>query len=408
VAVVVALAILSLLVMAGLAIDTGHLVLNKSRLQSTVDAAALAGAKKLHGDHSTTAVAITEARDVFMDNATKFNELSTANRDAVIVEFSSTLNPFVPGSEPAKFVRVRYEIFSMWTSFTRLVGFDEMTTRASAVAGPSAPITAPCGLFPVAVCAVKDSTAPHWGYPPYPSASSTVIAMRPAAGSNPTDIGPGNYHLLNLGGTGGANLGDGLAGGAACATQGGMADVDTQTGLVVGQVAAGVNTRFGLYKGSLKGGGETFPPDRIVRTRPGSSVPDMPLEIDEDGNITYDGEPLTGLGDVEYSYAHYLADSLSQNWTHDPKTGSPKGKADRRIVVIPIVDCTNPITGSSANAPVKGFACFFLLQPVEHTGSGAIFGEFVEPCEAEGSPGQGGGSGPYKIILHDDPGSTDS
>ena len=47
VAVIVALAILSLLAMAGLAIDMGHLVLNKSRLQSTVDAAALAGAKVL-------------------------------------------------------------------------------------------------------------------------------------------------------------------------------------------------------------------------------------------------------------------------------------------------------------------------------------------------------------------------
>ena len=47
VAVVVTLAILSLLVMAGLAIDTGHLVLNKSRLQTTVDAAALFGAAVL-------------------------------------------------------------------------------------------------------------------------------------------------------------------------------------------------------------------------------------------------------------------------------------------------------------------------------------------------------------------------
>ncbi len=408
VAVVVALAILSLLVMAGLAIDTGHLVLNKSRLQSTVDAAALAGAKKLHGDHSSIADARNEAQDVFMGNAAEFAELGSANENDVLVEFSSTLNPFVDGSEPARFVRVRYEVFSMWTSFTRLIGFDEMTTRASAVAGPSAPITAPCGLFPVAVCAVKDSTGPYWGYPPYPSGLATVVAMKPAAGANPTDIGPGNYHLLNLGGTGGANLGDGLAGGSACATQGGMADVDTKTGLVVGQVAAGVNTRFGLYKGSLNGGSGTYPPDRIVRTRPASSVPDMPLEIDEDGNITYDGELLTGLADVDYSYANYLADSQAKNWTHDPKTGSPKGKADRRIVVIPIVDCTNPITGSSANAPVKGFACFFLLQPVEHTGSGAIFGEFVEPCEAEGTPGQGGGSGPYKIILHDDPGSNDS
>jgi len=404
VAVVVTLAILSLLVMAGLAIDTGHLVLNKSRLQTTVDAAALAGAKKLHSDFAGTDAARKEAKDVFMENASRFAELSTAKRDDVIVELSKTLNPFVNGSEPANYVRVRYEVFSMWTSFTRLIGFDELTTRASAVAGPSSPVE--CGLFPVAVCAVPDSVAPYYGYPPYPNAAATVVALRPPAGSNPTDIGPGNYHLLNLGGVGGANLCDGLAGGAACAKRGGMTDVDTKTGLVVGKVASGVNTRFGLYKGSLKGGAETYPPDKVVRTRAGSAVPDMPLEVDDDGKITFNGTEVKSLADVEYSYANYLADygddNTPPNFTH------PKGKAGRRVVVIPIVDCTKPITGSSANAPVKDFGCFFLLQPVDHTGNGAIFGEFVTHCEGEGAPSDTCGPGPYKIILHDDPGSTDS
>ena len=68
VAVLVAIGLLALLAMAGLAIDTGHLVLNKSRLQSTVDAAALAAAKVLDQTGSR-AQATAAARGVFALNA---------------------------------------------------------------------------------------------------------------------------------------------------------------------------------------------------------------------------------------------------------------------------------------------------------------------------------------------------
>ena len=47
VAVMVAIGLLALLAMVGLALDSGHAVLNKSRLQNTVDASALAAAKVL-------------------------------------------------------------------------------------------------------------------------------------------------------------------------------------------------------------------------------------------------------------------------------------------------------------------------------------------------------------------------
>ena len=47
VVVLVVMGLLALFAMVGLAIDTGHLILNKSRLQATVDSAALAAAKVL-------------------------------------------------------------------------------------------------------------------------------------------------------------------------------------------------------------------------------------------------------------------------------------------------------------------------------------------------------------------------
>jgi len=45
---------LALLAMAGLALDTAHVLLNKSRLQSALDAAALAAAKALSQSTNTT------------------------------------------------------------------------------------------------------------------------------------------------------------------------------------------------------------------------------------------------------------------------------------------------------------------------------------------------------------------
>ena len=79
-------------------------------------------------------------------------------------------------------------------------------------------------------------------------------------------------------------------------------------------------------------------------------------------------------------------------------------------MTVPIVDCTNPVPGSSGVLPVKAFGSFFLLQPVEH-GSGNeawIFAQFLGEGRASGSPGPSPGTGPYKIVLHNDPNSDDS
>lgn len=399
VAVVVAMAILILLAMAGLAIDIGHLVLNKSRLQSTVDAAALAAAKVLdqgysEGDATAAAMAIIQT------NADKYNELLSALGDMEVnVEYSHTLNPFVTGSTPADYVRVRAENFSMWTSFTRLVGFDEMSIRASAVAGPSAPIGSPCDLFPVAVCADMTAGPPHWGYAPYGEAGSTVTLLKLASQAAGATFGPGNFQLIRLGGTGASVVRTNMAGGAAC-VEGGLLEVDPKPGNVVGPVADGINTRFGQYSGSLGRGAADYPPDRVVRS------PASPLESADGTTITNSrGEVITDISQVDYTYADYLADYAAGRFQYSAEEGRPQ----RRVVTIPIVDCTIPVPGSSGTLPLKGFGCFFLLQPVRAGGGeGWIFGQFLEECVASGSPGQQGGTGPYTIVLHNDPDSPDS
>src|SRR5437868_4116251 len=66
--IVVTIALLSLLLVGGLALDIGHVTVNKARLQATADSAALAAAKVLDVTGST-AQATVAATDVFALNA---------------------------------------------------------------------------------------------------------------------------------------------------------------------------------------------------------------------------------------------------------------------------------------------------------------------------------------------------
>jgi hypothetical protein len=400
VAVFVALAILSLLAMVGLAIDTGHLVLNKARLQSTVDAAALAAAKVLDQTQGNEAAATAAANSVFELNSQQFPDLRTQRgRVTVAVEYSHTLNPFVPGSTPADYVRVRAEGLPAATTFLVVLGWNELMARASAVAGPSAPIVAPCDLFPVAVCADMAAGRPYWGYPPYGEPGNTVTLLKLASGAAGSTFGPGNFQLIRLGGSGASVVRLNMAGGAVCPAPGAMVEVDTQPGNVSGPVAQGTNTRFGIYQGSLGRGAADYPPD--IFTTP---APATPLDSQDGVNITYNGRPFTGLGQLAYSYSNYVAD-----YDGLPADYSGPGVAQRRVVTVPIVDCTHPVSGSSMPVPIAGYGCFFLLQPVEQSGThGWIFAQFVKDCPGSGNPGNQGGPGPYTIVLHNDPDSSDS
>src|SRR5215470_13089257 len=72
--VTIAIAMLAVVAVAGLALDVGHVVVNKSRLQATVDAAALSAAKILDTTGSTSQ-ATTAANNVFALNAAQHPEL---------------------------------------------------------------------------------------------------------------------------------------------------------------------------------------------------------------------------------------------------------------------------------------------------------------------------------------------
>mgnify|MGYP006197445309 CR=1 FL=1 len=71
-----------------------------------------------------------------VDHAAGLREMARAYDSGaltVTVEFSSTLNPFVPGSMPPDYVRVRAANFELPVFFSAVVGLTEKSVAASAV-----------------------------------------------------------------------------------------------------------------------------------------------------------------------------------------------------------------------------------------------------------------------------------
>ena len=149
--VLIAAAMVALVGMAGLAIDSGHMMLNNTRLQNTVDAAALAGAKMMDLTSGDQVVSENAARAISTTMQADQETLSSTINSAILrvtVEFSATLNPFVPNTAPGDYVRVRATGFNLGQGLSSIVGFGDKEVSASAVAGPSPTINTACNIVP--------------------------------------------------------------------------------------------------------------------------------------------------------------------------------------------------------------------------------------------------------------------
>jgi len=391
--VLVLVGLLALIAMAGLALDTAHVLLNKSRLQSALDAAALAGAKSLD-QSASTATATQSAGSVFNANLVKYPELQTAVSGgmSLVVEYSSTLIPFSPGTAPAKFVRASITGFKTQMSLISALGISSINMTGNAVAGPSPPITSACNIVPVFMCA-DPTKPPLFGY-----STDQVVGLNQVTGST-SAIGPGNFGLLSLGGNGASIVRNNLAGSySSCVSTG--PNVPTEPGVAAGPVSQGINTRFNDYKGGLSP--TDYPPD-VINT----SAHQTSLTTDGSGNIKQGGTIVTTASQLTFNYANYTALLKSQSYDTQP---APNGKAafGRRILAVPLGDCTGAANGKNT-VTVSGFACVFLLQQLPSGSNDTIYGQIISSCESGGKPGAGGGTtGPHIIELYKSAGSPDS
>lgn len=375
----VAIGMLALLAMAGLALDMGHGYLNKTRLQNALDAAALSGAKTLD-ESSDTARATTAALTAFTMNANAAGnaELQDIAIGNVLVEFSDTLNPFVPGGANPRFVRagVAAADFARPSWLIQVLGFANVPVGARAVAGPSPALTCP-EILPVAPCGTPG--AANYGY-----TLGQEVVMKTGSGTKGWAVGPGNYQNVDLGcpsGGGGSCIRDNMAGAYQGCTSPGDT-IQTKPGNNVGPNAQGLNSRFGC-------------------PHPGCGPVDT---------ATYKPDVVTDAGASGYpdTYSQYKADRATPSWDIQPPTAQLD--PPRRLASVPVIDCTGTVNGSG---PVKvlGIACMFLTRPAKHNGDQEIYGEFLGSCLGEGSaPGPNPviGPGPHTIILYKDFGAADS
>lgn len=395
--VLVVIALASILLMGALALDGGHMLVNKARLQNAVDAAALSGAKTLStvsGATGAASLAQTAARNTLTlnANATGNEELAAAIGGnvagfATVELASSVYGPFsFPGPAGASYVRVSvpdYPLTGFFWGMLQAFGngtTPDKTVAAMATAGPSP--TNPCDLAPLMVCGDSTKNNPangmFWGFK-----FGDLQVLKTAAG-NSSPIGPGNFQLLDFG-AGGNAVRKGLAGGInQCNNVG--SNVQTKPGNTVGPSSQGLNTRFNQYSGGLSAA--DYPPDLVIAVNTKSlTYTGSPAQIQYNNqSVTSTNGNLSTAGGALYDYNDWVQASAACV----AGTGGgcqARGAFERRILKVVIGNCTGKNDGASS-IPVLGFGCYFVMQPADQQGNSAqIFGQFVKECEGDNVPG---------------------
>lgn len=366
----VAIGMLALVGVSGLALDMGHLYLNRTRLQNAVDAAAISGAKTLNELGNTIAAqtaATADARTTFQNNVT--GDLATIENTNVNVEFSDSLNPFTAGGANPRYIRVAVAAanFSWPTWLIRVLGagFANSSVGGSAVAGPMS--VCPNNILPMIAC-TDDTNAgspPNFGY-----VVGQDYTLKIPAGNNPdSPVGPGNFQLLSLNCGNGANcVRDNLAGAfnnTLCT--GTNSTAVTQPGNLAGPTKQGLNSRLDCPGGCGPVDTTLYPPD------------------------IYTNIPLT--------YSQY------QTALAEPSTAfNPNGVPGRRILTVPFANCTGIAQGRS-DITILGLGCFFMKDKVQQGGNdNAVNSEYISACPASGGSLSYTNSltGPWTIILYKD------
>jgi type II secretory pathway pseudopilin PulG len=398
---------------AALALDGGHMMLNKTRLQNAVDAAALSGAKTLsqvEGGSNIASTTRAAALNTLIQNAnaTGNNELATAvggnaGAFAVVELAASVYGPFsYPGPTDAKYVRVSvpsYNLTGFFWNFAQVFGSGGLGAKAVAAiatAGPSP--TSPCDLSPLMVCGDPTQYDPDagmfWGFQ-----FGDLKVLKTAAG-NSSPIGPGNFQLLDFG-SGGSTVREDLAGGGnVCRTAGDT--VQTAPGNKVGPTSQGLNTRFGIYNGPVSA--SDYPPDLVTTSsNPAITYDDSvsPPQAKYQGQVvTSSNGNLTAGSNAIFDYNDWRASTAA--CVAGASGCQSNGVFERRMMKIVVGNCTG-MQGGSTSIPVLGFGCYYVVQPMDGGGGDAqIFGQFVKECEGDNvaGPSPSTDSGPQIIQLY--------
>ena len=411
VTVLVVMALPVLLLIMGLALDFGHVFVNKTRLQNALDATALSAAIVINADVSKDITAQNNASDEGIKTFEQFkksmgndelNEVILLRTDFKYFATLPTLPPLPPplnATDKFAFVKVT----STKNVIPWLIGImDDMPIPARATAGP---VGNNCNLVPFVMCAMVnpsidkncdddtikiDAVSGHavlgtdgindcYGY----NVGQLRSLMITCNGNNnncpANSLESGNFNLLDLDGSqGGKDIRDILQGTTNTCLQGNT--LNTKPGWTWGNVSKGVDDRFNSDT-------QTTEYPKSIDTK----VKGVTVTTD----ITYNPSPYT-----QYEIGRY---------------GNNK-----RVWSVPFADCTGLQNGNTNipsvttnGKPVAG--CVFLTEdtnyPQPYKNDKKVMVEFTgKPCPQSGiwSPQNPVLNGPYKIVLFKSSGSGDS
>ena len=382
------LSALFLFLAVGLGVDLSRLYLTKTELQNAADAAALGGASALGESGPTPTQRITNAVDravstmnlnkYSFDNKTFVALMPLASQRA-LVTLSKNLNGTYITEAAAlalsdaeklkiRFVKVNTPSVPIAAFFAfPILGTQNLTAQATAgmsvpgnVRFCPAPLAAiapdPGQSFPVGF----ESHCPTAGIQTYtdgtPDCDPTkkfckkcwyTIKQAPKGqgGGGPS---PGNFGLIDCGG----KLEDNLAAYSTCKcgniSPGDSVKADPQTGGAAGPLRVGLNTRFNIYSNGSH-----------------PQYPDAPPDV----NVNQELLP-EGMTWEQYKAGSPMVDPRSQ-------TGAHEGVANRRVLVIPMIEFSKWPNGSSGSAPVAAMGGFFLKKQVNETGIEEVNAEYI-------------------------------
>lgn len=400
VAILVAMTIVIMVGMVGLAIDLGQLFVSKSELQNAADACALAGVNAMPaGLESSESAANTVAQrhKVVFQNSAVGGMNST-----VTVDFSqSDVNgpyqgrfSFAATAKP-NYVRCSINRSSIATYFIQVlnalpgVSIGQQTVSAVAVAKKvNSQLT--CAV-PVAACAgsVTGLSKGKW-------IVQTLNDDSSAGGGN-TGI---RWVDFSQPAGGASEVSDLLTGPGQCALPSEGSNV-YEPG-VKASVATAFNSRFGLYQGSVKS--DTAPPDFSGYAYSASNWPTQQnayadFQSQRATNSAYQAPP--SLLDV-------AGMPIDTNGNNSTTSFLRTNGRDRRIVPVPVIDCSAFET--TKKATLTSWACVLLLHPLTNNMSSKTSKEIAfeylgsasdptTPCASNGLPGGSTSSGPPVAAL---------
>lgn len=412
VAILAALSLPVLIGFAGLALDLGHLYVEKTELQNATDACALAASRELTCDPSAGPCAASflinaenSGRTVAARNNVNFQgtpiDISPSD-----IKFSTTFGPNSAylsrgaGADPAsKYVMCTAQQTGIVPWFMQVLGAGNQTVSAQAVATLS-PAQANCAI-PMGLCKLPAGT-------PADPFAGMVVGQWMTSKLSESATGSFDWIDFTPPGGGASELADLLKGTGACS----VPPPPTQVGEQGKKTSLGSawNTRFGLYKGSDSM--TTSPPDYSGQSYTPTSWPSKFNAYG--GTYAGAGPAIPNFLTARAQHLSYQGnDGLNINLGGVTKATPAQHLtfgADRRLATVPVVDCSAWAANNPQTVPILGYACVLMLHPMDKdngpSNTDEVWLEYrgnstdpASPCATSGSVGGPGGVGPMVPAL---------